>query len=113
MEILFTLIVALSVGYGLYMAYGLLRPHLKKAGLVAAGVLVTAAAMAPSGFTSAQESPGVVLDFNLDPFFAALNQYLPIFIGLFAIIGGIAGAMALARYVIGAVVRAFSGTGNI
>jgi hypothetical protein len=49
------------------------------------------------------------IDFDLEPFFTSLNTYLPIFIGLFAIVGGIAGAMALARYVIGAVVRAFSG----
>jgi hypothetical protein len=49
------------------------------------------------------------IEFDLDPFFDSLNTYLPIFIGLFAIVGGIAGAMALARYVIGAVVRAFSG----
>ena len=49
------------------------------------------------------------ISFDLAPFFESLNTYLPIFIGLFAVIGGIAGAMALARYVIGAVVRAFSG----
>ncbi len=49
------------------------------------------------------------IDFDLTPFFDSLNTYLPIFIGLFAVIGGIAGAMALARYVIGAVVKAFSG----
>ena len=52
---------------------------------------------------------GETITFDLAPFFTSLNQYLPIFIGLFAIVGGIAGAMALARYVIGAVVRAFSG----
>lgn len=51
----------------------------------------------------------VTLDFDLDPFFTALNTYLPIFIGLFAVIGGIAGAMALANFVIGKVVDAFSG----
>ncbi len=49
------------------------------------------------------------IEFDLSPFFDSLNTYLPIFIGLFAIIGGIAGAIALARYVIGAVVKAFSG----
>ena len=49
------------------------------------------------------------LEFDLTPFFDSLNAYLPIFIGLFAIVGGIAGAMALARYVVSAVVRAFSG----
>jgi hypothetical protein len=59
----------------------------------------------------AQAQSGTTLDINLDPFFTSLNQYLPIFISLFAIVGGIAGAMALAKYVIGAIVRAFSGGG--
>jgi hypothetical protein len=49
------------------------------------------------------------IDFDLSPFFDSLNTYLPIFIGIFAVVGGIAGAIALARYVIGAVVRAFAG----
>ena len=49
------------------------------------------------------------IDFDLQPFFDSLNVYLPIFIGLFAIVGGIAGAMALAKYVIGAIVDAFRG----
>jgi hypothetical protein len=51
------------------------------------------------------------LSFDLQPFFDSLNQYLPVFIGLFAIIGGISGAMALSRYVINAIVDAFSGRG--
>lgn len=55
----------------------------------------------------AQDAPTIT--FDLTPFFDSLNQYLPIFIGLFAIIGGIAGAMALAQFVIGKVVDAFSG----
>lgn len=49
------------------------------------------------------------LEFDLQPFFDSLNTYLPIFIGLFAIVGGIAGAIALARYVINAVIGAFQG----
>lgn len=59
--------------------------------------------------TFAQGDPAPTLDFDLTPFFDALNTYLPIFIGLFAIVGGIAGAIALARFVINAVVKAFSG----
>jgi hypothetical protein len=51
------------------------------------------------------------ISFDLTPFFDSLNQYLPVFIGLFAIIGGISGAMALSKYVINAVVDAFSGRG--
>ena len=49
------------------------------------------------------------IDWDLTPFFDSLNTYLPIFIGLFAIVGGIAGAMALSKYVIGAIVDAFRG----
>lgn len=71
--------------------------------LVAAAVLTTLLMPQAPAFAS------VTLDFDLDPFFTALNNYLPIFIGLFAIIGGIAGAMALANFVIGKVVDAFSG----
>lgn len=51
------------------------------------------------------------LEFDLTPFFDSLNQYLPIFIGLFAIVGGIAGAMALSKFIIGQIVAAFSGRG--
>lgn len=47
--------------------------------------------------------------FDLQPFFDSLNNYLPTFVGLFAIVGGVAGAMALAKYVIGSLVTAFSG----
>lgn len=57
----------------------------------------------------AQDAP--TLEFDLTPFFDSLNQYLPIFIGLFAIVGGIAGAMALSKFIIGQIVAAFSGRG--
>jgi hypothetical protein len=49
------------------------------------------------------------IEWDLQPFFDALNTYLPIFISLFAIVGGIAGAMALAKFVIGSIVTAFRG----
>jgi len=51
----------------------------------------------------------VSIDWDLQPFFDSLNTYLPVFIGLFAVVGGIAGAMALSKYVIGAIVDAFRG----
>lgn len=53
------------------------------------------------------------VSFDLQPFFDSINTYLPTFIGLFAIVGGVAGAMALAKYVIGSIVDAFSGGGKI
>ena len=49
------------------------------------------------------------LDLDLSPFFDQLNIYLPVFLGLFAIIGAIGGAIALSKMIIGAVVNAFSG----
>lgn len=55
----------------------------------------------------AQSSP--TIDFDLTPFFDNLNVYLPVFLGVFGLVGAIAGAMALSRTIIGAVVRAFSG----
>ena len=51
------------------------------------------------------------LEWDLTPFFENLNTYLPMFIAVFAIVGGIAGAMALAKFVVGAIVDAFSGRG--
>jgi hypothetical protein len=35
------------------------------------------------------------LDIDLSPFFDQLNVYLPVFLGLFAIVGAIGGAIAL------------------
>jgi hypothetical protein len=49
------------------------------------------------------------IEWDLTPFFDSLNTYLPVFIGLFAVVGGIAGAMALAKFVIGSIVQAFRG----
>jgi hypothetical protein len=51
------------------------------------------------------------LDIDLSPFFDQLNAYLPAFLGLFAVIGAIGGAIALSKMIIGAVVNAFSGRG--
>jgi hypothetical protein len=76
---------------------------------VAIGALAFTALSLAGSPTYAQSD---TITFDLAPFFDSLNTYLPIFIGLFAVIGGIAGAMALAQFVISQVVKAFSG-GNI
>lgn len=75
---------------------------------IAVGVFI-AVFVAVNLIPGATAHASVTLNFNLDPFFESLNQYLPIFIGLFAVIGGIAGAMALSNFVIGKVVDAFTG----
>lgn len=100
-----SVVLALAVGYGGYKAVVWAKANARFAGIGASGMAaMMVLALAPAN-TFAQST----IEFDLAPFFDSLNTYLPIFIGLFAIVGGIAGAMALARYVIGAVVRAFSG----
>jgi len=51
----------------------------------------------------------ITLDFDLSPLFDAINQYLPVFLTVFGIVGGIAAAMVLSRFVVNAVINAFSG----
>jgi hypothetical protein len=103
--------IAFAVSYGGYVFWSWVFAQKKEGNLKISaqlGALVFAAGVfALSGGSAFAQSD--TIEFDLSPFFTSLNQYLPIFIGLFAVIGGIAGAMALARYVIGAVVRAFSG----
>jgi hypothetical protein len=106
LAILFTLVTAAV--YGAYLTVSWLKANGRQYSAqlaAAAGAFISIASVAP---TYAQETTPT-LTFDLTPFFDSLNTYLPIFIGLFAIVGGIAGAMALARYVINAVVNAFKG----
>lgn len=51
----------------------------------------------------------ISLDIDLQPFFDALNDYLPIFISVFAVIGGLVAAMGFARYIVNAFISAFNG----
>lgn len=52
-----------------------------------------------------------VIDIDLTPFFDSLNQYLPTFIGIFALIGGIGGAIIFSKYIIGTILDVFGGKG--
>jgi hypothetical protein len=109
LHLTFVLIVAALAVYGAHLFYQwAIASSRRTAGTLAAAGVALSMVM-PDAVSHASST----IDFNLDPFFDSLNTYLPIFIGLFAVIGGIAGAMALARYVIGAVVKAFSGSGSI
>ena len=103
--IVLSLLLTGAVAYGGHLVFVWARNNARFAGMggsaLAAMMIV---ALAPAN-TFAQSQ----LEFDLSPFFDSLNTYLPIFIGLFAIVGGIAGAMALARYVINAIVNAFKG----
>lgn len=49
------------------------------------------------------------INIDMTPFFENMNTYIPIFFGIFAIVGGIMAAMALSKLVINAVVSALSG----
>lgn len=112
LSVLAALVILLAVSYGGYLFWSWVFTQTRKSSGVNINPIVSALAvglfvMATGGGAFAQSTPTIT--FDLTPFFDSLNSYLPIFIGLFGIVGGIAGAMALARYVIGAVVRAFSG----
>lgn len=49
------------------------------------------------------------IDLDLQPFFDSLNQYLPVFLAVFGLIGGISAAILFGRFIIGLVVKALSG----
>lgn len=102
--------IVLAIAYGGYIIGTAIKNRGMGKGQLASAVatLTLGLAMLGGSPTYAQSDS---ITFDLSPFFTSLNQYLPIFIGLFALIGGIAGAMALAKFVIGAVVDAFSGRG--
>lgn len=53
------------------------------------------------------------IDLDLTPFFDSMNQYLPIFMGVFGIIGGIIAALAFSRYIVGLISNALSGRGQL
>lgn len=113
LAVLAGLLALAAVSYGGYLfwtwvfAMGIKDTAKQYAPHAIAAMAFVAVGFPASGVAFAQSAPSI--SFDMQPFFDSLNQYLPIFISLFGIIGGIAGAMALARYIIGAVVRAFSG----
>lgn len=91
--------------YGAYLTVGWLRQHGRehvRALAASAGAVSVALGSVP---TYAQTT----LNFDITPFFEQLGVYLPVFIGIFAIVGGIAAAIALSKLVINAVVDAFKG----
>jgi hypothetical protein len=53
----------------------------------------------------------VSIDLDLTPFFDSLNDYLPTFLGIFGLIGGIAAAIAFGRYIVALIVDSLSGRG--
>jgi len=53
----------------------------------------------------------VSINLDLTPFFESLNDYLPTFLAIFGLIGGIAAAIAFGRYIVSLIVDALSGRG--
>lgn len=51
------------------------------------------------------------IDLDLQPFFDSLNQYLPTFLGIFGLIGGISAAIVFGRYIVKFLVDALGGKG--
>jgi len=109
---LVAVLVAVFAVYGAAVAWefvsSVTRRHSSAVGTLVAAFVVVALAMPGSG-TFAQ-SASISLD--MTPFFTSLNSYLPTFVGIFGLIGGIAAALGFARFIIGTVVRALSGGGG-
>jgi len=78
----------------------------RRGGSIAALALTALTAGVMAQPASAQSQ---TIDFDIQPFFDSLNSWLPTMIQIFAIVGGIIGAMALARYIISTIVKAFQG----
>lgn len=103
--------------YGCYVVYGLIKKAIARAKEnptetkpVAVVVLafMLATLLLPGGGAHAQ-STTITLD--MQPFFDSLNTYLPTFVQIFGLIGGIAAALGFARFIIGSVVDALRGGG--
>ena len=74
-------------------------------------VYLSAMTRLPSPVLAGDTVYASVIDIDLTPFFDSLNQYLPTFIGIFALIGGIGGAIIFSKYIIGTILDVFGGKG--
>jgi hypothetical protein len=72
-------------------------------------VMLPVAAMAQTATPVPPTSVPITLDLDLSPVFTSINNYLPAFLGIFGVIGGIAIAIVIAKFVINAIKGAFTG----
>lgn len=100
------LVAVMLASFGANRVWGWMSST-RRGGTVAALALTVMTAATAASPASAQSDTSI--EFDMQPFFDSLNDWLPTFISIFAIVGGIIGAMALARYIIGMVVQAFRG----
>jgi hypothetical protein len=112
------IIALITIGLAVYGAFHLFQELKSRFSLATAKHLSTAAAAAlatvavalTSGRSEAQTTtPALQLDIDLTPLFTSINQNLPTFFGIFAVVGGLSIAIVLARYLINAVKGAFEG----
>lgn len=84
-------------------AFSAVKPRVFAAWVVLSGALTPF--FAP--MVAHAQSASISLD--MTPFFTALNTYLPTFVSIFGLIGGIAAALGFAKYIIGTIVNALRG----
>lgn len=59
---------------------------------------------------SRKEVMNLSIGLDLQPFFDSLNTYLPTFLGIFGLIGGISAAIVFGRFIVGFLVDALGGS---
>ena len=107
--VLFTVLFAV-IAYGTYKMYLWAETHRRAAFTAIGGYISAFVAMLTS---SPAFASGTTINFDLEPFFTSLNEYLPVFIGLFGLIAGIVAAMGFAKYIMGVISNALSGKGGL
>ena len=113
MEILSFLVLLVSAVYGCYIVVSLARkawqrikPQSEKTSPIAVLVAALLVIMLLPGAGAHAQSASISLD--MTPFFTSLNSYLPTFVGIFGLVGGIAAALGFARFIVNVVVKAVS-----
>jgi hypothetical protein len=113
LSLVIVLIAGVMASYGSYLlwrdviipAFGGDKMAQSKLGAFAVMTFV-AANLFTGGHAFAQSD---TISFDLDEFFESLNTYIPVFMAIFGVVGGIAAAISLVRFIINSVINAFNG----
>ena len=97
------MLVFFGIAFGVTLVVGVIIGVLKNIG--GGGRTFSHAWIVGAGGILAQLS----ISLDLQPFFDSMNAYLPTFMALFGLIGGIVAAMQFSQYIVGIVTRALSG----
>jgi hypothetical protein len=100
------------LSYGNYVLWDrVIMPAVKsgdpKTSLTALALVFTMLVVVLGGGRSYAQSD--TISFDLDAFFESLNTYIPVFMAIFGVVGGIAAAISLVRFIINSVINAFNG----